>query len=124
MSLPHSETAVTFDLAALNEEFAALDFQERITRLYRYFPVEQVLFTSSFGTKSVVMLTLVSRANADQKVHILNTGYHFPETLAYRNTLAASHRPGDGRDPTRSRTPRPEPGASHVGQPARSLLPL
>ncbi len=88
MSLPHSETAVTFDLAALNEEFAALDFQERIERLYQYFPVDEVLFTSSFGTKSVVMLTLVSRANAAQKVHMLNTGYHFPETLAYKDTLA------------------------------------
>ena len=88
MSLPHSDTAVTVDLAAMNEEFAPLDFQERISRLYDYFPVDQVLFTSSFGTKSVVMLTLVSRANAAQKVHMLNTGYHFPETLAYKDTLA------------------------------------
>ncbi len=75
------------DLVALNEEFKQLDFQERIKRLYDYFPVEKVLFTSSFGTKSVVMLTLVSRANQQQVVHILNTGYHFPETLAYRDTL-------------------------------------
>ena len=88
MPLPHSDTALTLDLAALNREFAALDFQERISRLYEYFPVDEVLFTSSFGTKSVVMLTLVSRANAEQKVHILNTGYHFPETLAYKDTLA------------------------------------
>ena len=88
MSLPHSDTAVTVDLAAMNKEFAPLDFQERISRLYDYFPVDQVLFTSSFGTKSVVMLTLVSRANAAQKVHMLNTGYHFPETLAYKDTLA------------------------------------
>ena len=88
MSLPHSDTAITVDLAAMNAEFAALDFQERISRLYDYFPVDQVLFTSSFGTKSVVMLTLVSRANAAQKVHMLNTGYHFPETIAYKDTLA------------------------------------
>ena len=72
----------------MNAAFAGLDFQERITRLYAYFPVEEVLFTSSFGTKSVVMLTLVSRANAAQRVHMLNTGYHFPETLAYKDTLA------------------------------------
>jgi phosphoadenosine phosphosulfate reductase len=49
--------------------------------------VEKVLFTSSFGTKSVVMLTLVSRGNINQVVHMLNTGYHFPETLAYKETL-------------------------------------
>lgn len=74
-------------LSALNVEFASLDFQDRIKRLYDYFPVEEVLFTSSFGTKSVVMLTLVSRGNKNQVVHMLNTGYHFPETLAYKETL-------------------------------------
>jgi phosphoadenosine phosphosulfate reductase len=76
------------DITSLNITFQGLDFQERIRRLYDYVPVEEVLFTSSFGTKSVVMLTLVSRANAAQKVHMLNTGYHFPETLAYKDTLA------------------------------------
>lgn len=82
-----TETTATIDVAALNAEFAPLDFQERISRLYDHFPVEEVLFTSSFGTKSVVMLTLVSRANRRQAVHMLNTGYHFPETIAYRETL-------------------------------------
>jgi len=84
-----SSTIIKADIEALNAEFEPLDFQERISRLYEYFPVEDVLFTSSFGTKSVVMLTLVSRGNAAQKVHMLNTGYHFPETLAYKDTLAS-----------------------------------
>ncbi|MEL6274292.1 MAG: phosphoadenylyl-sulfate reductase [Bacteroidota bacterium] len=82
-----TRTEVNIDLAELNEEFHSLDFQDRIKRLYEYFPVDKVLFTSSFGTKSVVMLTLVSRANIHQKVHMLNTGYHFPGTLAYKETL-------------------------------------
>ncbi|NJC25856.1 phosphoadenylyl-sulfate reductase [Neolewinella antarctica] len=76
------------DIEALNAEFEHLTFEERFTRLYERFPVDEVLFTSSFGTKSVVMLTFVSRANARQKVHMLNTGYHFPETLIYKNTLS------------------------------------
>jgi phosphoadenosine phosphosulfate reductase len=88
MSFPPPETDVPLDIAALNITFQGLDFQERIRRLYDYVPVNRVLFTSSFGTKSVVMLTLVSRANAAQKVHMLNTGYHFPETVAYKETLA------------------------------------
>jgi phosphoadenosine phosphosulfate reductase len=88
MSFTQRKNAVTLDLTALNTAFAELDFGERIRKLYDYFPVEEVLFTSSFGTKSVVMLTLVSRANQRQKVHMLNTGYHFPETLAYKDTLA------------------------------------
>lgn len=82
-----SQTDIQIDVEALNEEFRPLDFQSRISRLYDYFPVEEVLFTSSFGTKSVVMLTLVSRGNQRQIVHMLNTGYHFPETLAYKETL-------------------------------------
>lgn len=82
------KTILKADVDALNVEFETLGFQERIERLYEYFPVNEVLFTSSFGTKSVVMLTLVSRGNAAQKVHMLNTGYHFPETLAYKDTLS------------------------------------
>ena len=43
-------TILKVDIEALNAEFADLGFQERIERLYEYFPVDQVLFTSSFGT--------------------------------------------------------------------------
>lgn len=86
-------TAATASLAQrverLNAEFKPLSHGDRIKRLYEYFPVEEVLFTSSFGTKSVVMLHLVSLANQKQVIHLLNTGYHFPETLAYRDTLGA-----------------------------------
>jgi phosphoadenosine phosphosulfate reductase len=88
MSLSTSEHDIPLDVATLNITFQGLDFQERIRRLYDFVPVERVLFTSSFGTKSVVMLTLVSRANPAQEVHMLNTGYHFPETVAYKNLLA------------------------------------
>ena len=53
-----TKTIIKVDIEALNAEFESLGFRERISRLYEYFPVDQVLFTSSFGTKSVVMLTL------------------------------------------------------------------
>ncbi|MEM6396086.1 MAG: phosphoadenylyl-sulfate reductase [Bacteroidota bacterium] len=83
-----ANTVLTEDwVAQLNDDFRELGFADRIRKLYDYFPVDQVLFTSSFGTKSVVMLYLVSQANPRQAVTILNTGYHFPETLAYRQTL-------------------------------------
>ena len=81
-------TILKTDIEALNAEFADLTFEERFERIYELFPVNEVLFTSSFGTKSVVMLTFVSNANKRQKVHMLNTGYHFPETLAYKDTLS------------------------------------
>ncbi len=42
---------------------------------------------SSFGTKSAVMLAAAVRVDASIPVLFLDTGYHFPETLAYRDLL-------------------------------------
>ncbi len=44
--------------------------------------------TSSFQTHSLVMLHIISRVAADVPVFFLNTGYHFPETLAFRDRVA------------------------------------
>ena len=43
--------------------------------------------TSSFGPESGVLLHLVSRVNPEIPVLFLETGYHFPETLEYREAL-------------------------------------
>lgn len=45
--------------------------------------------TSSFQTQSVALLHLISRVRPDLPVIFLDTGYHFPETLAYRDRLVA-----------------------------------
>jgi len=71
----------------LNEIFTSLDFEERIRLLYRYFDEEEVLFTSSFGTNSAFLLHILSRIRPTQKVHFIDTTYHFPETLAYKAEL-------------------------------------
>jgi len=48
------------------------------------------LFTSSsFQTHSIVLLHLLSEYDASIPVYFLNTGYHFPETLAYRDQIAS-----------------------------------
>ncbi len=44
---------------------------------------------SSFGAESAVLLHLVTQAAPDMPVLFLDTGKHFPETLAYRDELAA-----------------------------------
>ena len=71
----------------LNEIFTPLTFEERIKRLYEFFPEKEVLFTSSFGTKSVYMLHLLHKVRPSQKVHFIDTTYHFPETLMYKEQL-------------------------------------
>ncbi len=44
--------------------------------------------TCSFQAEDVVVLDMVRRIRADIPVLFLDTGYHFPETLEYRDRLA------------------------------------
>ena len=46
-----------------------------------------LVLVSSMGVDSAVLLHMVSRVDADLPVVFLETGKHFPETLAYRDTL-------------------------------------
>lgn len=82
----HYKTSRAVD--RLNKIFTPLSYQERIEKLYHYFKPEDVLYTSSFGTKSVFLLHLIAQVKASQKVHFINTGFHFPETIAYKNQIA------------------------------------
>jgi phosphoadenosine phosphosulfate reductase len=71
----------------LNNIFTPLAYRERIKKLYHYFHQEDVLYTSSFGTKSVFLLHLIAQLKSAQKVYFINTGFHFPQTLAYKEAL-------------------------------------
>lgn len=75
------------ELDVLNEIFTPLGFEQRVKLLYEFFPEKEVLVTSSFGTKSVFLLHLLHQIRPTQKVHFINTTYHFPETLAYMHQL-------------------------------------
>lgn len=50
----------------------------------------QPMLTSSFQTNSVVLLHFLYRAELPVPVYFLQTGYHFPETLAFRDHLKQS----------------------------------
>jgi len=67
--------------------FEPLSYERRLKFLYRFFKPEEVLVTSSFGTRSVFLLHLLSKIRPDQKVHFIDTTYHFPETIAYKKQL-------------------------------------
>lgn len=48
------------------------------------------LFTSSsFQTHSTVLLHILSRIDKSIPVYFLNTGFHFPETITYKQEIAA-----------------------------------
>jgi phosphoadenosine phosphosulfate reductase len=76
------------ELAALNIRFDGADPVEIIRwAADRYLP--RLAATSSFQTQSVALLHLISRARPEIPIIFLDTGYHFPETLAYRDQLVA-----------------------------------
>lgn len=85
--------ALTFDgqvpdMEYLNRVFEPLGYPERIHLLYAYFKKEEVLVTSSFGASSAFLLYQIHQLQPRQQVYFINTTYHFPETLAYKEQLA------------------------------------
>lgn len=76
-----------YDVEYLNAIFTPLSYEERLQKLYELFPQEEILVTSSFGTKSVFILHLLNKLNIQQKIYFINTTYHFQETLDYKDQL-------------------------------------
>lgn len=74
-------------LGALNTKYLKLSPEERIKMLYSDF--DTILYTSSFGTTAAYLLHLLHQVNPQQKVHFLDTTYHFNETLNYKNELTS-----------------------------------
>ena len=72
-------------ITELNIKYAKLSPEERIKEVYKDF--SKVLFTSSFGTTAIYLLSLFNKVNPKQKVYFMDTTYHFPETLEYKELL-------------------------------------
>jgi len=51
---------------------------------------KKLFTTSSFQTHSLVMLHILSRIDRSIPVYFINTGYLFPETVAFRDEVAAA----------------------------------
>jgi phosphoadenosine phosphosulfate reductase len=74
------------NLAQLNARFEEAEPAEIIAWAAEQF-MPALAVTSSFQTQSVALLHLISTIRPDIPVIFLDTGYHFPETLAYRDQL-------------------------------------
>lgn len=75
------------EILALNKKYKPLTPIERIEQLYRDFDVKEVMLTSSFAATSALFLKLFSEANKRQKIFFIDTGYHFEDTLKYKQKL-------------------------------------
>jgi len=74
-------------IKALNIKYKSLSATERINELYNDFDVTEVMLTSSFAATSAFLLKLFSEVNKKQEVFFIDTGYHFEDTLKYKEQL-------------------------------------
>lgn len=74
-------------LKKLNLEFEPLSPEERVNKLYNHFKNKEILLTSSFAVTSAYLLYLFSNKKPKQEVIFIDTGYHFKETLVYKDYL-------------------------------------
>src|SRR3569832_1675935 len=79
--------ATVLDIAPLNTRYLAQSPAQRIQALYRDFDPAKVMETSSYAATSAYFLHVLSRARPEQTVLFIDSGFHFPETLAYKDNL-------------------------------------
>ncbi|MES2442263.1 MAG: phosphoadenylyl-sulfate reductase [Pseudomonadota bacterium] len=77
------------DAVRLNNLFRGTDTHEMMRILLGEHMLGDVALVSSFGAESVALLHLVASIDSTVPVLFLDTGKHFPETLAYRDQVAA-----------------------------------
>jgi phosphoadenosine phosphosulfate reductase len=75
------------DAIRLNHMFRGRDTVEMLEVLLRENMLGDVAIVSSFGAESSVLLHLIASIDPTVPVLFLETGKHFPETLAYRDLL-------------------------------------
>ncbi|PXA90717.1 phosphoadenylyl-sulfate reductase [Nostoc sp. 3335mG] len=78
------------DAVRLNNLFRGTDTQDMLRTVLSEHMLGEVGIVSSFGAESAVLLDLVASIDPTVPVLFIDTGKHFPETLAYRDTLAES----------------------------------
>jgi phosphoadenosine phosphosulfate reductase len=76
------------DIAILNERFEHASTEEILRWAWKTFAPD-VAASSSFQTQSVPLLHIISRVCPEMPVIFIDTGFHFPETLAFRDKLQA-----------------------------------
>jgi phosphoadenosine phosphosulfate reductase len=82
-----NNASLSLDVARENARLESATPEERLKFAVDTFG-ERLLYTSSFGAGSGVLLHLWSRVAPHLPVVFLDTGFLFDETLAYRDQLA------------------------------------
>lgn len=75
------------EINGLNIKYKALSVDQRVEELYKDFDAKEVMLTSSFAATSAFLLRVFSKINNEQRIYFINTGYHFKDTLEYKEKL-------------------------------------
>ncbi len=75
------------NLKECNERYSELSVYKRVEQLYKDFDAEDIMLTSSFAATSAFLLKVFSDINKDQVIYFIDTGYHFKETIIYKEYL-------------------------------------
>ena len=86
------------DAARLERRFEGRDASAMLEAVLREGLAGNIAVVSSFGAESSVLLHLVASIDPNVAVLFLDTGKHFPETLAYRDLIAGLLNLGDLRN--------------------------
>ena len=80
---------MSLHLTELNQQYLRKDPYNRLQNLFSHFAPADILVTSSFGITAGVLLSMVHSIAPNHPIYFLDTTYHFPETLAYKEQLQA-----------------------------------
>jgi phosphoadenosine phosphosulfate reductase len=75
------------EIEQLNKKYRLLTAEQRVKELYNDFELAEVMLTSSFAATSAMLLKLFSDVEKQQPIFFIDTGYHFQETLIYKDYL-------------------------------------
>ncbi|MDA9898334.1 phosphoadenylyl-sulfate reductase [Flavobacteriales bacterium] len=68
--------------------YQALSIYQRMEQLYSDFDADDIMLTSAFSAYSALLLKFISEVNKSQVIYFIDTGYHFQETLDYKEYLS------------------------------------
>jgi len=78
-------------LEELNSRYTNLTYLDRLKMLFDEFDHDKILVTTSFGSTSIALLHMVNKVSPSHPVHMINTGFLFEETHAYRRHLTETY---------------------------------
>ena len=88
--MPTQNPSLEIQAQELDREFASLSAEDRIRKAYALFGSE-LIATTSFGRDAGLLLHHLNRLKVPIRVYFINTTFHFPETLEYRDTLTSAY---------------------------------